>query len=248
MPVYLINPCTIQTLYMRCLGQDMTMKQITKVQQDGLDPALVLPPKLEELDHNGFEFSYDPEHERGPWCWTHIDEHGYAPGHKTLEEAVKNAYWHYVGLYKNIQALTKAGFEVIPFGDPVIYYWRYCNGNRVSPLFPTEESAWRSAAQAYAEMTARRLEDDIRQRRLRNPREHKTVDGGRQQGKTYAELMKGNQATAVRIADMKKVLEAAGYSFSDVRWWHPTNMIDRLVSGGEEAVICNAWHHCVKGE
>lgn len=246
MPVYLINACTIQTLYMRCLGQDLTMKQITKVQQDGLDPALVLPPKLEELDHNGFEFSYDPEHERGPWCWTHIDELGYAPGHKTLEEAAKNAYWHYVGLYRDIQALTKAGFEVIPFGDPVIYYWRYCNGHRVSALFPTEETAWRDAIRTYPEMLARRLEGDISARRMRNPLDRKTV-AHKSQGKTFEKALKGNQATAVRLADMKKCLEAAGYSFSE-RGWSKPDMVDRLVLEGEDWAIHNAWHHCVTGE
>ncbi|QBJ04456.1 hypothetical protein HOV23_gp117 [Pseudomonas phage Lana] len=233
MTVFLTDPQNIRTVYYHLQGRDLSVSQIAAVQRDGLDPEVAdkLPAKFEELDRNGFEFSCDTTEPEGrQWEWQHAD-YGHSADFDNLAAAVKNAYWHHVDLYQDIYRLSKDGFSVVPFGDPETFYWRYVKSGRVSPLFPTEEGAWRDCKRDDEEVR-RKIHDHFR------PDEHGAAH--RSQGRTFKEAIRDHARLFESIHAMEPMLEEAGFEITDQHWKMRGENCRTVVQGGRSKVIRSA--------
>jgi hypothetical protein len=215
-------------------GVQISQQQINQLQQFGLrddcfpDP---LPPYLEALDKAGFVFDFEPLEEGTAWVWEH-PEKGRAPDGKDLLSTVKNAYWHHVGFHKEVAELGRRGFTVEPFAELFSgctpHYWRYNQANRVSPLFPTEEMAWRDAWRQHEKVVAK-IQDEMA---MRQTTVHRMTEAG-----LRFDMGKAQSAFAA-IRAMEPLLEEAGYEITDTHWRRRNYRLD--VPGGREAVIRDA--------
>lgn len=234
MPLLLSNPVTIHHIYLYLGGKHLTNDEMTAVQEHGVASELCewLPENLTELDRNHFEFSCDTREPDGKrWAWTHLPKHGHAPGFATLKDAAVNAYWHHVDLYQDIHRLSKDGFSVVPFGDPETFYWRYVKGNRVSPLFPTEEGAWRDC---------KRDDEEVRRKihaHFSSPAEYPT---SRQKVQPFKDAVRNHALVFETITALEPMLEEAGFEITDKYWKMRGENHRTMVPEGRVKVIRSA--------
>jgi hypothetical protein len=192
-----------------------------------------IPPHLVLLDAEGFVFDYEPLEDGTVWVWEHHD-YGRAAHFTSLDEAIKAAYWRYLGLSEVISALTRLGFKVESFGEGPAFYWRYTRGHRTSPLFPTEDAAWRDAKRTHEKAEAKVAADPGI---YRSPANH--LD--------YAKPR--DLIRVVGTVGVEKLLTEAGYTFAGSTWSLRTkadgtvSALTKSIAGTHGDLLMNALDH-----
>lgn len=138
-----------------------------------------------------------------------------------------------------VAELRQIGFEVVGCGlltnqtlKSPICYWRYMRGNRVSQLHPYPEAAWRDAIREW----------DLANRHITaNPGVYRVSTNP--SPKAFQPLV-GKECASVTLEGMRKALELAGYTFSEVSWWKASGGMNTMSTGANE-VIKDAWRDCL---